>query len=42
MYFQTDPLVLDHRFSETEVDKAYITAEELLGDNPRMHKFADK
>lgn len=42
MYFQTDPLVLDHCFPETGVDKAYITAEELLGDNPRMHKFADK
>ena len=37
--FQTDPLILDHRFSETEVDKAYVTAEELLAGNPQIHDF---
>ena len=41
-YFQTDPLVLDHRFSETEVDKAYVTAEELLTGNPQIHDFTDQ
>ena len=41
-YFQTNPLIFDHRFSETEVDKAYITVEELMNSNPQMHDFAEK
>ena len=41
-YFQTDPLVLDHCYADGTKTKAYITAGELLGDNPQMHEFADK
>lgn len=40
--FQTDPIILDHRLSETEVDKAYVTAEELLTGNPQVHDFTDQ
>ena len=40
--FQTDPLVLDHCRADGSAGKAYITAEELLGDNPQMHDFIEK
>ena len=41
-YFQTDPLVLEHFLSETEFVKAYVTAEELLKDNPRIRDFTER
>ena len=40
-YIQTDPLILDHRFADTDLDKAYISVDELLNENdPQMHEFS--
>lgn len=38
-YFQTNPLVIDHCYSDGTTDKAYVTAEELLTGNPQIHDF---
>ena len=36
---QTDPIILDHVYSDGRIVKAYITAAELLQDNPQVHDF---
>lgn len=39
MNIQTDPIVLDHVFSDGRTVKAFITAEELLKNNPQIHDY---
>ncbi len=39
MDIQTDPIILDHVYADGRTVKAYITAAELLQDNPQVHDF---
>ena len=39
MNIQTDPIILDHVFSDGRTVKAYITIDELLDGNPQIHDY---